>query len=168
MQASTSLMVPEKHLARVAGLNQAMGGAVSIMSPPVGALLLEILPLHGIMAIDVFTAAFAIVPLFFVRIPRPRRETGTNGMADRRPNLWSDMHQGLGYVWNWPGLLALCAMAMLLNFSVYPAMSLVPILVTDHFVGGVAFSKRPLPSPRQPTTSLAPVCAESTHRITDR
>ena len=35
MQASTSLMVPEEHLARVAGLNQTMQGALNIVAPPI-------------------------------------------------------------------------------------------------------------------------------------
>ena len=60
ISASTSLMVPKDHLPRVAGLNQTIGGAVNILSPPLGALLLKVLPLHSIMAIDLVSAAFAI------------------------------------------------------------------------------------------------------------
>ena len=45
MQSSTSLMVPKEHLARVAGLNQTMMGVMNIISPPLGALLLSVLPL---------------------------------------------------------------------------------------------------------------------------
>ncbi|MCP4541170.1 MAG: MFS transporter [Chloroflexi bacterium] len=131
MQASTSLMVPKEHLPRVAGLNQAMGGAVSIMSPPLGALLLKILPLHTIMGIDVATAAFAIVPLFFMRIPQPKQ---TEASASK-PSLWTDVREGLRYALGWPGLLAICLLAMLLNLVINPAMSLMPILVTDHFHG---------------------------------
>ncbi len=33
MQASTSLMVPDKHLSRVAGINQTLRGAVNIVAP---------------------------------------------------------------------------------------------------------------------------------------
>lgn len=43
MQASTSLMVPEKHLSRVAGFNQTLRGAVKIVGPPAGALLLLVM-----------------------------------------------------------------------------------------------------------------------------
>lgn len=136
MQASTSLMVPKEHLPRVAGLNQAMGGAVNIMSPPLGALLLQILPLHCIMGIDVVTAVFAIAPLFSVHIPQPQQEPSAAGTADGRSTLWLDMRDGLRYVRQWPGLLAISTMAMLLNFSIHPAMSLMPILVTEHFGGG--------------------------------
>jgi DHA3 family macrolide efflux protein-like MFS transporter len=135
MQASTSLMVPEEHLPRVAGLNQSMGGAVGIVSPPLGALLLGLLPLHGIMAIDVATAVFAIAPLFVVQIPQPHRGFSVVGTSANKPTLLADMREGFRYVWRWPGLLAMCVMAMLLNFSVAPAMSLMPILITEHFAG---------------------------------
>jgi len=134
MQASTSLMVPDKHLPRVAGLNQTIGGAVNIVSPPLGAFLLGILPLHAIMGIDVFTAAFAIVPLFFVHIPQPRRAAkGTE--AAPKPSLLADVREGLRYVVRWPGLLTICGMSTVVNFLINPAMALVPILITKHFGG---------------------------------
>ncbi|MDI7275346.1 MAG: MFS transporter, partial [Anaerolineae bacterium] len=65
MAASTSLMVPKEHLSRVAGLNQTLYGAMNIVAPPVAALLLALLPMHGIMAIDVATAVLAVAPLLF-------------------------------------------------------------------------------------------------------
>jgi DHA3 family macrolide efflux protein-like MFS transporter len=132
MQASTTLMVPKEHLPRVAGINQMMGGAVSIISPPLGALLLSLLPLQAIMGIDVLTAAFAIVPLFFVVVPQPPRSESASGLA----GVWDDVRGGLRYIRGWPGLVAVCIMAMGINFMVHPIFALMPILVTDHFAGG--------------------------------
>lgn len=134
MTASTSLMVPEEHLPRVSGLNQAMGGAVNIISPPLGALLLKLLPLHSIMAIDVITAAFSIAPVLFIPIPQPQRATDADS-AEGKTTLWTDVRAGFRYVWGWPGLLAIAGLAMVLNFLINPAMSLMPILVTSHFKG---------------------------------
>lgn len=133
MQASTSLMVPEKHLSRVAGMNQALQGIINIISPPLGALLLSLLPMQGILAIDVSTAVLAIVPLFFFHIPQPRRRA--EGAAAERLSLWGDVYEGLRYVWGWPGLLAVLVMATVVNFLFNPAFSLMPILVTKHFGG---------------------------------
>ena len=76
MQSSTSLMVPKEQLARVAGMNQTLFGALNIVAPPLGALLLTLLPLHGVMAIDVVTALLAILPLAFIAIPQPQRPAG--------------------------------------------------------------------------------------------
>jgi hypothetical protein len=41
MQTTTALMVPQQHLARVNGVNQAMYGGLNILGPAVGALLLR-------------------------------------------------------------------------------------------------------------------------------
>ena len=137
MQASTSLMVPEKHLSRVAGINQTLRGAVNIVGPPVGALLLQIIPLQGILAIDVGTALLAIAPLLFVHVPQPERSSG-DGSALREVSLLDDVSEGLRYVRGWPGLFAILIIAAVINLLLTPAFSLIPILVTDHF-GGEAF-----------------------------
>jgi DHA3 family macrolide efflux protein-like MFS transporter len=134
MQASTSLMVPQKHLTRVAGMNQTMNGALNIVGPPLGALLLELLPLHGIMLVDVGTATLAILPLLFVHIPQPKRDD----LGTVKPSLWSDMRAGLRYIGDWPGLVALIASAMILKIALTPAFSLLPLLVSQHFKGDAA------------------------------
>lgn len=137
MQSSTSLMVPKEQLARVAGMNQTLFGALNIVAPPLGALLMTLLPLYSVMAIDVVTALMAIVPLAFVAIPQPTPAPAELGMgASPFRSLWVDVKAGFRYIWNWKGLLGICLLAMLLNFFVSPAMQLLPILVTKHFAGG--------------------------------
>jgi len=138
MQASTSLMVPEQHLSRVAGLNQTMQGALRIIAPPLGAVLLGVLPLHGIMGIDVTTAMLAIVPLLFVHIPQPKRSEAAQATGGGLASVLGDVREGWRYIWSWPGMAMLGAMAAVLNFLFNPAFSLTPILVTQHF-GGQAF-----------------------------
>lgn len=138
MQASTSLMVPKAHLARVAGLNQTLHGAMNIIAPPLAALLIAVLPLQTVLAIDVCTAFVAVAPLFFIAIPQPPRLLATaDGAPAARPSVLGDLVAGLRYVVGWPGLLTLILMAMAINFIVNPAFSLMPILVTKHF-GGAA------------------------------
>jgi DHA3 family macrolide efflux protein-like MFS transporter len=135
-QASISLMVPKEHLPRIAGLNQTIGGAVNIISPPVGALLLQVMPLHWIMMIDVITALFSILPLLFIIIPQPDKAAAEASTVSAVSAIWEDILGGFRYIWNWRGLFWLLMIAMLINFFVNPAMSLVPILVTRHFKGG--------------------------------
>jgi len=135
MQASTSLMVPKQHLSRVAGLNQTMNGTLNIVGPPLGAILLSVLPLHAIMTIDVVTAAMAITSLFFVFIPQPQHHTEATAAGGGWNSIWADMREGLSYVWHWRGLLMICVMAMVVNFLFAPAFVLTPILVTRHFGG---------------------------------
>lgn len=134
MQASTSLMVPEKHLARVAGINQALIGVFAIVAPPLGALLLELIPMHGIMGVDVATALFAVMPLLFITIPQPKRKSiGSDG---QKSSVWTELLEGLRYVRLWRGLMILMGMAAILNFILTPASSLIPLLVKEHFQKG--------------------------------
>jgi len=56
ISASTSLTAPKEHLSRVQGVNQFLNGGLNIVSAPLGALLLPIIPMQGIVAIDVITA----------------------------------------------------------------------------------------------------------------
>ena len=134
MSASTSLMVPQKHLTRVAGLNQTMNGALNIIGPPLGALLMEVLPLSGVMLVDVGTAMLAIIPLFFVHVPQPKRDD----VGAEKPTIWADMREGLRYIRGWTGLMALIGVAMIIKIALTPAFSLLPLLVSQHFHGGAA------------------------------
>ncbi len=140
MQASTSLMVPKSQLARVGGMNQTLRGALDIITPPIGAFLMQVLPLLAIMGIDVLTAAFAIAPLFFIHIPQPeRRAEAAPVAAGERPSpvvvLWRDVVAGFTYVWHWTGLFIILLMATVLNMLANPGFSLLPILVKNHFGG---------------------------------
>jgi MFS transporter, DHA3 family, macrolide efflux protein len=135
-QASTSLMVPNRHLARIAGLNQTLNGLISIVGPPVGALLLNVLPLFGIMMVDVATALVAIVPLLFISIPQPKRKAAAPGSQPQ--SIWRDIRDGLSYIRGWPGLIYLIALAMVIKIALTPAFSLIPLLVSEHFEAGAA------------------------------
>lgn len=134
MQASTSLMVPNKHLTRVAGLNQTMNGALNIVGPPLGALLLVALPLYGVMLVDVGTALLAMGPLFLVTIPQPKHSSTSPG-APAKSSIWTDVGEGLRYIRAWPGLMALIGSVMVLKIALTPAFSLLPLLVSQHFQG---------------------------------
>lgn len=134
MQASTSLMVPKKHLSRVQGINQMLNGGMNIISAPLGALMLELFSIQGILVIDVGTAILAITPLLFISIPQLERDSvhkDNNG----KTTVWQDFRSGLRYMWSWPGLMMVAVMATLINLVLTPAFSLLPILVTKHFNG---------------------------------
>jgi len=136
MQASTALMVPKHHLTRVAGLNQTMNGVLRVVGPPLGALMLELLPPHGVMLTDVGTALVAIVPLLFAQVPRPQRDGPAAGVGEG--GIWGDVREGLRYIGEWPGLLALIAVAMIIKIALTPAFALLPLLVREHFGGGAS------------------------------
>ncbi len=128
MQAATSQLVPKQHLTRVSGLNQTLRGAANIVIPPAGALILKVLPMHGILAIDVATAAIAVLPLFFVRIPRPATPAA-------EISLRHDLQEGFRYVGHHRGLLLTIVCAVFVNILMAPASSFIPLMVTRHFGG---------------------------------
>ena len=86
MTASTSLMVPKEHLTRIQGVNQTLNGGLNIIAAPLGALLMTLIPMSGIVAIDVITALIAVVPLFFIVIPQPEKNPAESGST----TFWQD------------------------------------------------------------------------------
>lgn len=129
--ASAAMLVPREWLGRVAGLNQMLQGLMTIAAAPLGALLLAFLPFQGALLVDVVTALLAIVPLFFYAIPQPRRE------AHRRTGLWTEFVEGAQVVLHNRGLLQLYGLVMLVVLTIMPTFTLTPLLVTEHFGGGV-------------------------------
>lgn len=136
MSASTSLMVPVEHLTRIQGINQMLNGGLNVISAPLGALLLTLLPIQSILLVDVGSALFAIIPLLFIPIPQPERSGEPLDPGVKRETVWQDFKVGLRYVIGWPGLLIIGFMAVLINFVLAPAFSLLPLLVKDYFGGG--------------------------------
>jgi DHA3 family macrolide efflux protein-like MFS transporter len=131
MRASTSMMVPGDQLARVGGMNETLMGLVNIVSPPLGALLLEILDMQGTLAIDIVTAVMAIAPLAFISIPQPTpRES-----SDKRGAVFREFAEGFRYVWNWRGLFFMFVVLAGLRFFLAPSFSLLPLMVTRYFGG---------------------------------
>jgi DHA3 family macrolide efflux protein-like MFS transporter len=126
-------MVPEEHLTRISGMNQSLQGLIALVAPPVGALLISVMPTQGVLLIDVGTAMLAVLPLLFLTIPQPQRRAAA---AHEKPSLLQDVRDGINYVRRWPGLVAILLIAVLLNFLLTPTGSLMPLLITKHFGKG--------------------------------
>lgn len=141
LQATTSLMVPNQHLGRVAGLNQVMAAAANIGGPPLGALLLSLMPMPPVLMIDVAAALLAIVPLAVIAVPNPPKEpdevevlTTKNQVA----GVWAEFMEGFHYVTTWRALTYFCLFAASINFLSAPLSALLPLLVTQYLGGEVA------------------------------
>ncbi len=134
MSASTTLMVPKRHLSRIAGANQTLQGVMNILGPALGALLIAALPMQGVLFVDVATAFLAVGPLLFFTIPQPvRNGTQTSPGTDQKSSIWQDLAEGWKYVIGWPSLMAIIFVAMMVNFLINPAFSLLPLVITEHF-----------------------------------
>jgi DHA3 family macrolide efflux protein-like MFS transporter len=128
--SSMSLMVPKKHLARVNGVNQSIFGIGNIGAPVFGAILLAFVPMYGILAIDIGTAAVAISAVLVTPIPQP------SSTAEKSKSVLGDVRQGLRFVRGWPGAMTLMLAAMIINFLFTPTETLLPILTIEHYHGG--------------------------------
>jgi DHA3 family macrolide efflux protein-like MFS transporter len=130
--ASTTMLVPPQHLTRIAGLNQSVGGAMQVAGPIMGALLISVMPVHSIMLMDVGTAAIAVIPLLFLRIPQP-----TVDPSAERESIIVSIKMAFRFVCEHRGLLHIMLIASFMNFIINPVITLLPLLVTTHF-GGTA------------------------------
>lgn len=127
--ASVVLLVPKGHLARVQGFNQALYGGLNILSAPLGAFLLSVLPMQGILSIDVGTALLAISILLFIRIPQPEVKSAAPA------TFGQDFRAGFRYIITWRGLVILLGLVMVINFFFSATEPLTPLLITNHFRG---------------------------------
>ena len=134
MQASTSLMVPKKHLARVGGLNQTLYGMLGIVAPPTGALLVMALPLQWVLAVDIVTAALAVLPLLVIGVPQPPAPAANPD--EPRKSVLEDIRAGFRYIRAWKGGMMMIIVAVVVKFFLNPAFALLPILAVKYFHGG--------------------------------
>ena len=132
MLSSTSLMVPQKHLSRIAGMNQMMSGAVMVVGPPLGAILINLMSISNVLVFDIVGAMLAVGPLLFIKIPQQQIEPSlavTN-------SIWKNVREGLRYIKTWYGAVEVLTISTLINFIMRPAFSLIAILVFSQFEGG--------------------------------
>lgn len=127
--ASVVLLVPKEQLGRVQGFNQALYGGLNVVSAPLGAFLLAVLPMQGILSIDILTALVAVTIVFLTQIPQPERGAHPQG------TFWQDFVAGFRYIIAWRGLLLLLGLVMVINFFFSATEPLTPLLITKHFGG---------------------------------
>lgn len=130
LAASTPLLVPGSFLPRAVGFNQALQGAILVAAAPLGALAMTLLPFGWALAIDAVTAVLGVLPLLFFKIPQ--------GIAARRATLVADFLDGVRIVWRDPTLRWLYFLLAGVTLIVMPTYTMVPLLVKQHFAGGVA------------------------------
>lgn len=132
MESSIALMVPKNQLQRVSGLKQSVNGLINIVGPPVSAFLIAFFPLEWILTIDIVTALIAIMPLLVTNVPRLENTEKHITVS----SILSDFKAGFDFLLGWKSLLLFAFMIILVHVVVIPAISMMPLLVTDIFGGG--------------------------------
>jgi DHA3 family macrolide efflux protein-like MFS transporter len=129
--ASVAMLVPSDWLNQAAGINQTLGGIITIAAAPLGALALAALPFQGALLIDVATALLAVALLFLYRIPQPQRDT------TQPSSIWGDFVDGVRMVAHHRGLRLLYGVVTLMVVLIMPVFNLMPLFVATHFGGNV-------------------------------
>lgn len=124
-------MVPQQKLSRMNGLNYLFTGAMSLAGPVLGALLLNYIPLHQILWMDVATFTVAVVPLVLVRIPSVR----TMQEVMHQSSFKADFKEGFSFIRATRGFLPLLILATMLNFLLTPLSTLLPYFVKFTHLG---------------------------------
>lgn len=121
--ASSTMLVPRRHLGRIGGMMQIGQSLASTLAPAPAGVLLATVGLTGVIVADLATFLLAVGTLFLVRIPKPRPS------ADGREaegSLWRRSLHGWRFIRRRPGLLGL-----LLHFaSVNLVLGVAIVLVT--------------------------------------
>ena len=118
-QASTTLLVPKRHLGRANGLINLAGGVGQVAAPVIAGALMGHIGLHGVLMIDLGSFLFAVVTLLFVRFPGHVPVGG-------RKSLWQEVAFGWNFIQTRPGLFWL----MIFIAAVSLIESLVSVLIT--------------------------------------
>lgn len=124
--ASTTLLVPKKHLGRASGMIHLEHAAAQVVAPMLAAMLVVTIDIQGVILIDMITFIFALFTLQIVRVPRP--ETSAAGQ-ESRGSLLSESTFGWTYVKARPGLLGLLLSFAALNLGDDMVIALITPLV---------------------------------------
>ena len=135
--AAVTMLAPREQLGRASGMMQFGNSAASILSPLLAGALLAVMPLWGIVLIDVVTFLIAAATLFLARIPEPERSQA--GAASRR-SLLRDAAFGWHYILKRPGLATLAGYFAVLNLLVGMTTVLVAPLVLS-FAGSAELGR---------------------------
>lgn len=132
MKSATALLVPEEQLARIGGFNNALNGAMKIVAPVAGAVLIELFELYAVLYIDVITAMIAVGTLLPVVIPGVEKKDETITAKA----IVTETKEGMQYVWVTRSLLFVVLTCTMCNFGCGPLEALKSLFVKEYFGGG--------------------------------
>jgi MFS family permease len=114
--------IPATHLMGALGLSRATGDSARVAGALAGAALSTLL---GIGYTYLFVTSFYVASLaltFGVARRRPVPDPGASlrGASIAGPSRWSELKDGLVYIWATPAVLAMMLLAFLINLTAYP------------------------------------------------
>ena len=127
-QATLPQLIPAQHYQRLSGMQQMVLGVSSLLTPVLGALVVEEYGLPWAVSLTTMILLVSIGVLFLIELPQPMSTIVTRWQDDVR-----DMRHIYGQR---RGLWQLLLAAVILNMCVLPVFSLLPYLVSVYFATG--------------------------------
>ena len=129
MLAAMPLLVPDRHLVRIASLDQGIMGASNIAGPALGIVLYTALGLQLALFGGALGALIAAAILLSVRIPEVHLDKG------ERTGVFHELADGFRAVRNCRGMTPLFVVIMFGCMAFMPIASLFPLMTFNHFGG---------------------------------
>jgi MFS family permease len=111
--AAISVMLPKEQYARANGMLDLAGSSSAVIAPILAGVLIGPVGLAGILAIDLVSAAIAIITLLFAHIPQPAQD---GVMDEEKDSFLKDTAYGFRYILARPSLLGLQIVFLVGNF----------------------------------------------------
>ena len=122
--------VPQEALVKAGGWGAMAKSGASILGPVIGAFLMGVATMPVVMVVDIVGAALAVGSLFFIHVPALPSGEPSGGVL-------ADMKIGLRALTGNRKLLTLMGATVLTVGVVNTIFTMLPLMVTEHFGGGV-------------------------------
>jgi DHA3 family macrolide efflux protein-like MFS transporter len=127
-QASVTMLVPDEQRDRANAIQQLTGPMSGIIAPVLAGLLFVEIGAAGVMGIDLFTFAVAVIVVLLVSIPRPEQTAEGRAMQG---TIWKEAAVGFRYLASRQILFLGTLYVALVNFLLSAAMVLdTPYILT--------------------------------------
>lgn len=128
LTASTTLLVPKRHLIRANGVLELGFALVGLAGPAAAGFLLSSIGLEGVILIDLVTFVVAVVSLCLVRIPS---HLAGGERSQEQPSVVREAREGWLYIQRRGGLMALLVLFAALNFTLgMVKVSITPLVLS--------------------------------------
>jgi MFS family permease len=128
MEASVTMLVPNRHRDRANAIRQITGPAAGILAPVITGFVYAIIGVIGVMLVDLVTFVVAIFVVYLVEIPQPPKRDETD---PQRVSIFAEFRAGFQFLWQRRVLFYLMVYAAFINFLLSGPMTLsTPYIIT--------------------------------------
>ena len=111
--ASVTMLIPDEQRDRANAIQQLTSPAAGVVAPIFAGVLYAAVGLIGVIAIDLFTFAVAVIVVLLIHIPRPAQTDEGRAMQG---SMLAEAFGGLRFLWKWRSLFWLTFQLALVNF----------------------------------------------------